>query len=95
MPNSNLASSLIKSCVHGGSKVISTSASLTALSDFTFSSTSKGKVSATGQLGVVNVKDIALLTENDKIKLSELRGWSIKLVNKIVKNAIETSQRTK
>ena len=47
------------------------------------------------KLGVVNVKDIALLTENDKIKLSELRGWSIKLVNKIVKNAIETSQRTK
>ena len=47
------------------------------------------------KLGVVNVKDIALLTENDKIKLSELRGWSIKLVNKIVKNAIETSHRTK
>ena len=47
------------------------------------------------KLGVANVKDIALLTENDKIKLSEQRGWSMKLVDKIVKNAIETNQRTK
>ena len=47
------------------------------------------------KLGVSNVKDIALLTENDKIKLSEQRGWSMKLVDKIVKNALETNQRMK
>ena len=47
------------------------------------------------KLGVANVKDIALLTENDKIKLSEQRGWSMKLVDKIVKNALETNQRMK
>jgi hypothetical protein len=35
-----------------------------------------------------------LLTENDKIKLSELRGWSMKLVDRIVKNAIQSKQRT-
>jgi ribosomal protein S13 len=46
------------------------------------------------KLGVSNVKDVALLTENDKIKLSELRGWSMKLVEKVVKNATETKRRT-
>ncbi|MBC64183.1 MAG: hypothetical protein CMB15_00895 [Euryarchaeota archaeon] len=46
------------------------------------------------KLGVSNVKDVALLTENDKIKLSELRGWSMKLVDRIVKNAIQSKQRT-
>ena len=46
------------------------------------------------KLGVSNVKDVALLTENDKIKLSELRGWSMKLVEKVVKNAAETKRRT-
>ena len=46
------------------------------------------------KLGVSNIKDVALLTENDKIKLSELRGWSMKLVEKVVKNAAETKRRT-
>ncbi len=46
------------------------------------------------KLGVSNVKDVALLTENDKIKLSEIRGWSRKLVDKVVKNATETKRRT-
>ena len=46
------------------------------------------------KLGVSNIKDVALLTENDKIKLSELRGWSMKLVEKVVKNATETKRRT-
>ncbi len=42
-------------------EVISTSASFTNLSDFTLSSTSTGKVSATGQLGVVRVINIFTL----------------------------------
>ena len=55
IPSSSLASSLIRSWDQGGSNVISTSASLTSSNDLTFSSTSKGSVSATGQLGVVRV----------------------------------------
>ncbi len=43
------------------------------------------------KLGVSNVRDVAMLTENDKIKLSELRGWSMKLVDRIVKNALQKS----
>jgi hypothetical protein len=54
MPNSNFASSLIKSLLQGGSKVISTSA-FYMLDCLYFSSTSLGKLSATGQLGEVNV----------------------------------------
>lgn len=46
-------------------------------------------------LGVSNVKDIASLTENDKIKLSELRGWSMKLVENTVKNAKQVAKRIK
>jgi hypothetical protein len=61
MPNSNFASSLIKSLLQGGSKVISTSASLHARLSFYFSSTSLGKLSATGQLGEVNVIRILLV----------------------------------
>mgnify|MGYP005621865129 CR=1 FL=1 len=46
-------------------------------------------------LGVTNVNDIASLTENDKMKLSELRGWSMKLVNNTVKNALRVAKRVK
>ena len=46
-------------------------------------------------LGVSNVKDISCLTENDKIKLSELRGWSKKLVDNVVNNATQVSKRIK
>ena len=46
-------------------------------------------------LGVSNVKDVAYLTENDKIKLSELRGWSKKLVANTVNNATQVSKKTK
>ena len=45
----------IKSLLHGGSKVISTSHDLMASIFCTFSSTSRGKVSATGHFGEVNV----------------------------------------
>ena len=45
------------------------------------------------KLGVSNVRDVAMLTENDKIKLSELRGWSMKLVDRIVKNALQKSHQ--
>ena len=58
IPNSNFASSLIKSLLHGGSNVISTSHDFTASIDFTFSSTSCGNVSATGQFGDVKVMTI-------------------------------------
>src|SRR5690554_4928174 len=55
IPKANLASSLISSCDHGGSKVSSNSTSLTPSIAFILSCTSCGKLSATGQLGVVNV----------------------------------------
>jgi len=45
------------------------------------------------KLGISNIKDVAMLTENDKIKLSEIRGWSMKLVERIVKNASESKNR--
>jgi hypothetical protein len=35
------------------------------------------------------------MTENDKIKLSELRGWSMKLVDNTVNNASQVSKRIK
>jgi len=38
-------------------------------------------------LGVVNIKDILMLTENDKYKLADLRGWSEKLVENIIISA--------
>src|SRR5690606_19009603 len=58
IPSSSFASSLIKSWLHGGSEVISTSASFIIFIDFTLSSTSIGRLSATGQLGVVSVINI-------------------------------------
>jgi hypothetical protein len=60
MPNSNFASSLIKSLLQGGSKVISTLSIFYMLDCLYFSSTSLGKLSATGQLGEVNVIRILL-----------------------------------
>ena len=44
-------------------------------------------------LGVTNVKDISSLTENDQFKLSDLRGWSMKLVKNIVNNASQVNKR--
>jgi replicative superfamily II helicase len=46
-------------------------------------------------LGVTNINDIASLTDNDKIKLSELRGWSMKLVNNTVNSASQITKRMK
>ena len=44
-------------------------------------------------LGVVNVKDLTMLTENDKYKLSDLRGWSEKLVENIIISAQKLSNK--
>ena len=44
-------------------------------------------------LGVVNVKDLTMLTENDKYKLSDLRGWSEKLVENIIISAKKLSNK--
>ena len=45
------------------------------------------------KLGFSNARDVVMMTENDRYKLSDLRGWSEKLVdnmiysaNKLVKN---------
>ena len=38
-------------------------------------------------LGIMNIKDVILLTDNDKYKLSDLRGWSEKLVENIIISA--------
>jgi len=44
-------------------------------------------------LGVINVKDLTMLTENDKYKLSDLRGWSEKLVENIIISAKQLSNK--
>ena len=38
-------------------------------------------------LGIMNIKDVIQLTDNDKYKLSDLRGWSEKLVENIIISA--------
>ena len=38
-------------------------------------------------LGIMNIKDVMLLTDNDKYKLSDMRGWSEKLVDNIILSA--------
>ncbi len=55
MPSSNFASSVSKSMVHGGSKVSSISALLMPSTSSTFSFTSRGRLSATGQFGLDDV----------------------------------------
>ncbi|MNY19087.1 hypothetical protein D3C86_1525050 [compost metagenome] len=54
-PNSSFASSLIMSLSHGGSNTILTCASVTPSTLSTFSFTSFGSDSATGQFGEVSV----------------------------------------
>ena len=44
-------------------------------------------------LGVINIKDLTMLTENDKYKLSDLRGWSEKLVENIILSAKQLSNK--
>ena len=38
-------------------------------------------------LGVLSANDIVELTERDREKLADLRGWSPKLVNRLIKSA--------
>jgi len=44
-------------------------------------------------LGVLNANDIIELTDNDKEKLADLRGWSAKMVDKLIKSAKKTARR--
>mgnify|MGYP001294067768 FL=1 len=44
-------------------------------------------------LGIINADDIVELTERDKQKLADLRGWSTKLVEKLIKSAKKTTKR--
>ncbi|MAK40934.1 MAG: hypothetical protein CL993_04320 [Euryarchaeota archaeon] len=44
-------------------------------------------------LGIINADDIVELTERDRQKLADLRGWSTKLVEKLIKSAKKTSKR--
>src|SRR5690554_6849264 len=60
-PNSNIASSLIISFPHGGSHTISTFELFTDHNPPTFTSTSLGSDSATGQLGEVKVMSMLTL----------------------------------
>ena len=46
-------------------------------------------------LGVTTVSDIAELTEKDQERLSELRGWSPKLVENIMREAGRKVRRNK
>lgn len=38
-------------------------------------------------LGIMNVKDVVMMTEKDRYKLADLRGWSNKLVENVVASA--------
>ncbi len=44
-------------------------------------------------LGVLSANDIVELTERDREKLADLRGWSPKLVNRLIKSAKKTTKR--
>ena len=46
-------------------------------------------------LGIININDLIMLTENDKYKLSDLRGWSEKLVENIIISAKLLSNKNK
>ena len=47
----------------------------------------------TDLLGVENAKDVASLTENDREKLANLRGWSMRLVDNLVEAAASVTRR--
>ncbi len=47
----------------------------------------------TDLLGVENAKDVASLTENDREKLANLRGWSMRLVENLVEAAARVTRR--
>ena len=46
-------------------------------------------------LGVSDVSDLSAITERDKSRLSDLRGWSPKLVDKLVDSAIKAVRRSR
>lgn len=45
-------------------------------------------------LGVSEVSDVAELTEKDRERLSDLRGWSVRLVENLVKDAARMTRRS-
>ena len=46
-------------------------------------------------LGVSSALDVSEITERDKARLSDLRGWSPKLVDNLVKSAGKTVRRSR
>ena len=46
-------------------------------------------------LGVNDASDLAVITDRDKSRLSDLRGWSPKLVDKLVDSAIKAVRRSR
>ena len=46
-------------------------------------------------LGVNDISDLSAITDRDKSRLSDLRGWSPKLVDKLVDSAIKAVRRTR
>ena len=46
-------------------------------------------------LGVSNVSDLSAITDRDKSRLSDLRGWSPKLVDKVVGSASKSVRKTR
>jgi len=46
-------------------------------------------------LGVLDASDVSMLTERDRGRLADLRGWSPKLVDNLVNSAIRTAKRSR
>ena len=46
-------------------------------------------------LGVNDASDLAVITDRDKSRLSDLRGWSPKLVDKLVDSAVKSLRRSR
>ena len=44
-------------------------------------------------LGLNSARDLSSITERDKARLSDLRGWSPKLVDKLVDSASKAVRR--
>jgi hypothetical protein len=44
-------------------------------------------------LGVENAADVAALTEKDRNRLADLRGWSPRLVDNVVEAAARSARR--
>jgi hypothetical protein len=44
-------------------------------------------------LGVTSASDLRLLTERDRAKLADMRGWSPKLVDNLINSANKSNQK--